>query len=200
MSRGRALTAGALVTLAVFLQVSVLARLSLPGGGPALLVLVVAAVALAEGPAAGMLAGFAGGLLADLTPPSDHPLGQSVLVLVLTGEVVGLARRRTGGLIRPLALVGLATALAGAGVAGLGMLLGQPVGGFGALVLSVAAATAYNIVLAPALLLLPGSTGQRAVAPGWDRHTDRRQERNRALRGLRRRHRVGSSAAAGGLR
>jgi rod shape-determining protein MreD len=196
MTRGRALAVGCLVTLAVLLQVSVVARLSLPGGGPALLVLVVAVVALVDGPAAGMLAGFAGGALADLSPPSDHPLGQSVLVLVLVGELVGLLRGEAAGTVRSLVLVVLASVLAGLGVAGLGRVLGQPTGGIGPMLSAVAATALYNVVLAPALLRLAGGSRSAALAPA----ANRRAEPVRPPRRSRRSLPVRRSATARGLR
>lgn len=196
MSRGRAGIAGCLVTLAVILQVTVLAPLSLPGGGPTLVVAVVAAIALTDGPTAGMLAGFAGGLLADLTPPSDAPLGQSVLVLVVMAEVLGLLARRPSGLIRPTVLIAAGSALAGVGVAGLQALLGPAAGAPGAVLGGVAASTAYNLVLAPAVLLLVGARRESAPARLGRRRLPVVAARRRGIR----RGRWGGSAAAGGAR
>ncbi len=190
MSLRRALAAGGLVTLAVVVQVSLLPRLSLPGGGPALVALVIAVVALADGPVAGMLAGFAGGLLADLMPPASSPMGRSALVLVVVGELVGLLRRRPSGWSQSLLLVALASALAGFAVAGLDIVLGAGVGG--GLLTRVAAGTGYNVVLAPVLLVLSGANGRGAVAAG------RRPGRSWAQSP--RRARVRPSATAGGLR
>lgn len=190
MTLRRALVVGCLVALAVVVQVTVLPALPLPGGRPELVVLVVVVVALADGPVAGMLAGFAGGLLADLIPPSDSPLGRSALVLVVAGELVGLLRRRPGGWARSLLLVGLASGLAGFAVAGLDIVLGAGVGG--GLLTRVAAGAGYNMVLAPVLLVLAGANGRGAVAAG------RRPGRSWAASP--RRARVRPSATVGGLR
>ncbi|MEP6461840.1 MAG: rod shape-determining protein MreD [Frankiaceae bacterium] len=195
MSPRRAVAFGCLITLAVLLQVTVLTRLALPGGGPALVVLVVGVVAVLDGPAAGMLVGFAGGLLADLAPPSEHRLGQSMLVLVCVGEFVGLLHRRSAGMMRSAVLVGVATLLAGLGVAALDLVLGYGPGGIGSALRMIGATTAYNVVLAIPLLAVGGGQRHRAGAPG-------RAARSVRVSGTGRRRddRVGSSAAAGGLR
>lgn len=181
--------------MAVLIQVTLVARLPLPGGGPALLVLVVAVVALADGPATGMLAGFIGGVLADLTPPSDHTLGQSALVLVLVAEGVGLFARRPSGLLRPVLLIAAATLISGVGAAAVGTVLGRPVGSLGGLVAGASAAAGYNVALAPALLLLR-SLRSVALSSDWDRH---RHQLTSSGGGRRRRTPFGGSAAAGGL-
>ena len=62
-----------LVAAAVVLQLTVVNRLTLPGGGaPDLVLLVVIALALCGGPAAGALTGFCAGLSLDLAPPASQ--------------------------------------------------------------------------------------------------------------------------------
>lgn len=73
---------------ALLIQLSVIGRLPLPGGPPDLLLVVVAAIALAEGPASGLATGFSAGLLADLS--ADHALGRLALAYALAGYVAGL--------------------------------------------------------------------------------------------------------------
>lgn len=58
-----------LVVIAMVAQVSVLARLHLPGAVPDLLLLTVLGLALAYGHVGGCLVGFFAGLLADIAPP-----------------------------------------------------------------------------------------------------------------------------------
>jgi rod shape-determining protein MreD len=84
----RTLLALGTVVPALLLQTTVLARLPLPGGAPDLLLVLVVAFALAEGPRSGTLHGFGAGLLADLG--ADHELGRSALVLALVGYLAGL--------------------------------------------------------------------------------------------------------------
>jgi rod shape-determining protein MreD len=89
----RILLAALTLLCVVLIQVTVLNRLPLPGGtGPDLVLVTVVALALANGPMAGMLAGFAGGLLFDLAPPGTYLLGETALVLCVVGYGCGLMR------------------------------------------------------------------------------------------------------------
>jgi rod shape-determining protein MreD len=83
MPAGRVLFAVVLLVVALAVQVSVLARLPLPGATPDLVLLAVVALALAHGPGFGLVAGFAAGLGSDLVPPADHAVGRWALVLTL---------------------------------------------------------------------------------------------------------------------
>lgn len=161
----RGLLAGGLVVAAVILQPTVVARLGLPAGRPQLLVIVVTAVAIGDGPRSGMLAGFGGGLLADLAPPSAAPLGQSALWLVLVGLAAGVLRGEgRPAILRGLSLVGGLTVAAILGAATFGALLGQPQPGWGRLVFGAAAAAAYDVLLAPFVLPLFGTRPSRPTA------------------------------------
>ena len=64
----------------------------LPGATPDLVLLVVVALALADGPGFGCAVGFAGGLLLDLVPPADGTVGRWALVLTLVGWLAGMYR------------------------------------------------------------------------------------------------------------
>ncbi|MGW1837819.1 rod shape-determining protein MreD [Streptomyces sp. BBFR2] len=146
-----------LVLIALVLQVSVLARLQLPGAVPDLLLLVVVGLALVYGHVGGCLVGFAAGLLADLAPPSDHAIGRYALVLCIVGYAAGLTRPENGR--HRSATVPLLTVLGAAVVstllyAGVGALVGDTTArhvGVGGLVLS---ATVYDLLLAP--FIVPG--------------------------------------------
>jgi rod shape-determining protein MreD len=92
----RILLSAVLVVVALVVQVSVFARLGLPGAVPDLLLLVVIGLALVYGPVGGCLVGFCAGLLADLAPPSDHAVGRYALVLCLLGYGAGLLRPESG--------------------------------------------------------------------------------------------------------
>ncbi|UNO42013.1 rod shape-determining protein MreD [Streptomyces sp. MST-110588] len=96
MRINRILLSTALVLVALVVQVSVLARLQLPGAVPDLLLLVVLGLALAYGHVGGALVGFGAGLLADLAPPSDHAIGRYALVLCVIGYLAGLTRPENG--------------------------------------------------------------------------------------------------------
>ena len=86
----RALAYGALVATALIVQLTVLDVLPLPGGiAPDLVLLVVVAIALTNGPLPGLVVGFAAGLALDLAPPASHAIGAYALVFCLTGYVCG---------------------------------------------------------------------------------------------------------------
>ena len=141
-----ALVALALLT-AVVVQTALVARLNLAFGRPDLILLVVAAIALAAGSWAGMLAGFAGGLLADLV--SDHPVGTLALVLCLIGYGCGLVpatRRR--GVVLPLSTVALAAVAATLGFAVLLALIANPRLDWGVVGGSLPGSVIYDVILA----------------------------------------------------
>src|SRR6185437_13078311 len=69
------------------LQASVLARFSVCGAAPQLVLLSVLAWSLARGPVEGMVWGFAGGLLLDLA--SGGPVGVSALAMVPVAGITG---------------------------------------------------------------------------------------------------------------
>lgn len=76
MRLNRTLLSVALVVVALVIQVSVLARLHLPGAVPDLVLLTVLALALVYGHVGGALVGFGAGLLSDLAPPpTTRPAG-----------------------------------------------------------------------------------------------------------------------------
>ena len=86
----RLLALTVVLVLAVLVQSTVLARLTLAGVRPDLLVLAVVSVAVATDPTTGAVFGFVAGLVADLL--FDLPVGVSALVYVAVGFAVGTVR------------------------------------------------------------------------------------------------------------
>jgi len=81
------------ILAAVVLQTAVLDRLPLPGGSaPNLVLVLVVTLALASGPAEGMLIGFGAGLALDIAPPASNLLGLSALVFCVIGYGCGRLR------------------------------------------------------------------------------------------------------------
>lgn len=155
MTGRRGALVSAAVLLALLLQTTVVARLPLPGSPPDLLLLVVLAVALAQGPAAGMLTGFPAGLLADLL--GDAELGRLALVYVVAGHLAGLAAAEADrSALVPLAVVGAVAAVALVLHAAVGFLLGDPRSSLRALGLGLTTSVAYDVVLAPLVVPLVG--------------------------------------------
>jgi rod shape-determining protein MreD len=86
----RLLALALVLVVAVLVQSTVLARLTLAGVRPDLLVLAVVSVAVATDPTTGAVFGFVAGLVADLL--FDLPVGVSALVYVAVGFAVGTVR------------------------------------------------------------------------------------------------------------
>jgi rod shape-determining protein MreD len=114
-----------LLAVALLLQLTVLNGLHLPGGGvPDLVLILVVALAMADGPLPGMVTGFAAGLCLDLAPPGSGMIGQYALVFCLAGWVAGmLARGASRAPLRALAGAAVVIAAAEAVTAGFALLL-----------------------------------------------------------------------------
>ncbi|MCE7079222.1 rod shape-determining protein MreD [Streptomyces sp. ST2-7A] len=157
MRLNRTLLAIVLLVPALVLQVSILARLQLPGAVPDLLLLTVLGLALVYGHVGGALVGFAAGLLADLSPPADHAVGRYALVLCLIGYLAGLTRPETGrhrSAAIPMAVVAGAAVASTLLYAGVGTLVGDTAADTSGLIALVLTATLYDLLLAP--FVVPG--------------------------------------------
>ena len=156
----RGLRLGGLVVVAVVLQITVLARLPLPGAAPDLVLVVVVVVGLREGSRTGMLTGFAAGLLSDLA--GDAELGRLALVHVVVGYLAGLLQddADSSPLVPALVAGGLA-AVAVLLYAGGGVLLSDPRTTGGALARSLASVVPYCAVLAPVVFPAVGALLRR---------------------------------------
>jgi rod shape-determining protein MreD len=84
----RGLPAAGAILVATILQVSIAPRLAIFGVVPNFIFLVVVTLALVEGPVAGCVAGFFGGLLFELLGTS--PIGPYALVLCAVGYAAGM--------------------------------------------------------------------------------------------------------------
>ncbi|SDK63107.1 rod shape-determining protein MreD [Streptomyces indicus] len=186
MRFNRILLSTTLVIVALVVQVSVLARLHLPGAVPDLLLLTVLGLALVYGHVGGCLIGFGAGLLADLAPPADHAAGRYALVLCVIGYLAGLVRPESGQVrtaTGPMAVVVGAAIGSTLLYAGVGALVGDTAArhvGLGGLLFT---ATLYDLLLAPFVVpavmwlarraendpLAESSGGSKAsdVASGW---------------------------------
>ncbi|MEU8529643.1 rod shape-determining protein MreD [Streptomyces sp. NPDC048629] len=152
MKINRILLSAALVVVALVVQVSVLARLQLPGAVPDLVLLTVVALALVYGHVSGALIGFSAGLLADLAPPADHAVGRYALVLCVIGYVAGLFRPEKGQLRSasgPMAVVVAAAVGTTLLYAGVGALVGDTAARHVGLGFLLFTAALYDLLLAP---------------------------------------------------
>lgn len=141
-----------LVVVALVVQVSVLARLQLPGAVPDLLLLTVLGLAMVYGHTAGALVGFAAGLLADVAPPADHAVGRYALVLCVVGYAAGLTKPETGqhrSATVPMLVVASAAISSTLLYAGVGALVGDGAARHVGLTGLLITATIYDLLLAP---------------------------------------------------
>jgi rod shape-determining protein MreD len=157
MRVNRILLSSSLIVVASVLQVSVLARLHLPGAVPDLLLLTVLGLAMVYGHVGGALVGFGAGLLADLAPPADHAAGRYALVLCVIGYLAGLIKPENGRLksaTGPMVVVFVAAIGSTLLYAGVGALVGDTAArnvGLGSLLFTAAL---YDLLLAP--FVVPG--------------------------------------------
>jgi rod shape-determining protein MreD len=164
MRLNRIVLSTVLVVIAMVAQVSVLARLHLPGAVPDLLLLTVLGLALTYGHVGGCLVGFCAGLLADVAPPADHAVGRYALVLSVIGYAAGLAKPETGQLrtaAGPMMVVigaAIGTTLLYAGV---GSLVGDTAGAHVGLAKLVFTAALYDLLLAPFVVPLVMALARR---------------------------------------
>ncbi|MER6131730.1 rod shape-determining protein MreD [Streptomyces sp. NPDC001815] len=157
MRFNRMLLSATLVIVALVVQVSVLARLHLPGAVPDLLLLTVLGLALVYGHVGGALVGFGAGLLADLAPPADHAAGRYALVLCVIGYLAGLAKPENGQLksaTGPMAVVVAAAVGSTLLYAGVGALVGDTTARHVGLSSLLFTAAVYDLLLAP--FVVPG--------------------------------------------
>ncbi|MFI2640127.1 rod shape-determining protein MreD [Kitasatospora sp. NPDC018614] len=157
MRLNRILLSTALVVVALVIQVSVLARLHLPGAVPDLLLLTVLGLAMVYGHVGGALVGFGAGLLADIAPPADHAAGRYALVLCVIGYFAGLIKPETGQVksaVGPMAVVVAAALGSTLLYAGVGALVGDTAARHVGLPGLLVSAAVYDLLLAP--FVVPG--------------------------------------------
>ena len=177
----RAVISVVVVAVTVVLQLTIVNRIAFPGGaGPDLVLLVVAALALAGGPMAGVLTGFLAGLALDVAPPGSHFTGQYALVFCLVGYFCGLLADDGSGdaeqghtALFEIVVVAAGAVCGEALLALLGVMLSDPRVTWPAITNVLPAAVAYNVLLCPfvlyavaAALRLGGARGESRRA-GW---------------------------------
>ncbi|MEU1180393.1 rod shape-determining protein MreD [Streptomyces sp. NPDC005820] len=157
MRVNRILLSVPLIVVALVIQVSVLARLHLPGAVPDLLLLTVLGLAMVYGHVGGALIGFGAGLLADLAPPADHAAGRYALVLCVIGYLAGLVKPENGQIksaTGPMLVVVAAAAGSTLLYAGVGALVGDTAARHVGLTGLLFSAALYDLLLAP--FVVPG--------------------------------------------
>jgi rod shape-determining protein MreD len=145
-----------LILIAVVVQLAVLDGLRLPGGGvPDLVLVLVAALAVAQGPLAGLITGFAAGLCLDLAPPGSALIGQYALLFCLAGWAAGrLARAAGRSPLRSALLMGAVVAATEAAAAALGLALMPAEVTLAEIRAILPASIAYDLLLCPFVMYL----------------------------------------------
>lgn len=148
MTAQRFLLGAVSVVTALLLQLTVVARLPLPGSAPDLLLVLVIAFALAEGPMSGMVTGFVAGLFADGL--STHEIGRLALAYAVAGYVTGMVHDDTErSTLQPFGAVALGALTALAAYAVEGILLGDPRITVHPVLQAAFSSVPYDVVLTP---------------------------------------------------
>jgi len=137
------------IVVALVLQSTVFAQITLLDARPELMYLLTILVALLEGPASGAVIGFAGGMAEDFL--LNMPKGITALSLTLLGYAVGMVRQYivSPSALVPVIMVGLGTTV-GLMFNGLvKFLLGQLDSGWAFQLQIALLAGAYNAILTP---------------------------------------------------
>ena len=160
MTPSRLLLGAVTVLTALLVQTTVIARLPLPGSVPDLLLVLVLAYALVEGPLSGLVTGFLAGLCADLV--ADHQLGRLALAYAVVGYAVGLLEEdNERSVLVPFLAVGAGAAGALLVFAGEGVLLGDVRVTFSAVLRGLLSSVPYDVVLTPFVVPLIGALVRR---------------------------------------
>jgi rod shape-determining protein MreD len=156
----RFLLAAASVVTALLLQVTIIGRLPLPGAAPDLVLVLVVAFALVEGPMSGMVTGFVAGLLADGL--SVHQMGRLALVYALVGYVAGMLHDDTErSTLQPFGAVLLGAVLALGAFSLEGVLLADPRITLQPVVRAAVSSVPYDVVLTPFVVPLVAALVRR---------------------------------------
>jgi rod shape-determining protein MreD len=152
----RAILSVVVLAVALLIQLTVVNRLALPGGGaPDLVLLAVVALGLCSGPATGAVTGFGAGLALDIAPPGSYLIGEYALVFCLVGYLCGWLR----GAVSRSALLTIAVAIAAAAAgeamsAAIGLAVSDPQVTWSAVREVLPSTLIYDVVLTPFVLYL----------------------------------------------
>lgn len=163
----RALVIALLLVTAAVLQTALFPTVTLLGFRPDLLLLLVVAFALRDGPLAGLRVGFAAGLLTDLLA-AQTPIGLAVLIHTGIGYGIGVARPYLApeSITAPLLLTCFSS-IVGTGAFGLlAVLLGDERLPTSYLLQAALVVGLYNTLLAPVVLALVRRLAERFPLSG----------------------------------
>jgi rod shape-determining protein MreD len=139
----------ALILSALIVQTTIMPHLALFQVVPDLLLVVIICIGFVEGPSAGALAGFGGGLLRDFL--LNAPTGLSALAYLSVGYAVGAIRPyvQSSSVVVPLVGVFAGSIVGNAFYIGLSLLLGVPSEPLSRVVQVLVLSAVYNTLLVP---------------------------------------------------
>lgn len=146
----RMLAVGAVLVVAVALQSTLLAQVTVLGVIPQVVLVVVVCLAYLDGERVGVVTGFFAGLLQDLLP-FPTIIGLTALVYTLVGYAVGNLRQYAPAesVWTPVLAVAVASAVAQLSYAALAIILGEPWVGLGYTARVAGLVVLYNTLLTP---------------------------------------------------
>jgi rod shape-determining protein MreD len=156
MSIRRVLTVAFILTFGYLIQTALISTIPLPFFGPDLFLLLLFALMLQLPGLDGVIVAFGAGLLLDLAPPVDGPVGKWALVLTLVAlALTPLAENVQSG--APMAALGV-IALATSGTIALSYVVSSILGEArlepGILLSTILGITIWNIVFAPWVMMM----------------------------------------------
>jgi rod shape-determining protein MreD len=150
--RQAALCASVLLII-LLLQLTLLARLGLPGSTPDLIAVSVVAISFAYGPGVGSAYGFAAGMALDFSPAMDGTIGLHALIYLVIGALAGpLIDTRDRSVPVVMAVVAVAAGSVPLVVAILETALGNERIDWGQVPIMVITGALYGVILAPLVL------------------------------------------------
>lgn len=150
--RQGALCASVLLVI-LLLQLTLLARLGLPGSTPDLIAVSVVAISFAYGPGVGSAYGFAAGMALDFSPAMDGTIGLHALIYLVIGALAGpLIDTRDRSVPVVMAVVAVAAGSVPLVVAILETALGNERIDWGQVPIMVITGALYGVILAPLVL------------------------------------------------
>ena len=174
MSAARPVFGVVALVVALALQISLLPHAAWNGVVPNLVLLVVVAAALTCSPRQSLLLAFTGGAMLDLVPPADHYAGRWALALVLVAWCVQASRQGTRpGFGQTFVTAAAASFVASSLFALSGLLLGDPEVGVGALLQTIMATLAWDVVLTPLVVPVTMVAFRRLARDGAGREFER---------------------------
>lgn len=155
----------AFLFLVFIIQEAAISKINFPISGFSLYLAVLLGLMSMEDKFGAIVLGFTGGLILDLSPSSDSPLGKWALILTIVGYIFATNRESIGDFTeRPGAFVifvSIGAALTLLVFLCFGVLLGENNGSFGNNMLTIIGNSIWTLLFAP--ILLPGLVKLRSI-------------------------------------